>query len=134
MNYPSLVLGTGMLVLSLTACSHNEPLYNVDHHPLPPYAQKLSLNEIETIISQTASRRGWECHPKSYNKMVCNVKRRNHTAVLEINYTNTYFSIVNLNAYNLNYKDGNIHPKYNKWVRLLENEIESSISRKASAR
>ncbi len=53
---------------------------------------------------------------------------RSHTAIVTIQYDATHYTITYKNSVNLNYKDGNIHPNYRKWVQKLQQQIEINIA------
>lgn len=119
---------------AIGGCSSHTPIYNVQEHPFSMDAKRLTNKEIGSTIINTASKRGWTCSQHSESKLVCLLQRRKHAATIEIDYNQSSFSIKNIKTANLNEKDGQIHPKYNKWVKLLKTEIEVAVNLKAVER
>ena len=117
-----------MLVTTpLIGCAKREPIYDVQHHIMPDNAKRMSYSEIEKAIIAVARQRGWECNQQDTNKIVCHIQRREHQADIAIEYTHNQFSIKNIKTSNLDQEEGEIHKKYNKWVKLLEKEITNEI-------
>ncbi len=112
----------------LTGCHPRHLIYNVDHHPMPSHVEHMSQETIKNTIVQTAARRGWICHQAGYGKLVCHLKRRAHQATIEISYNRHEFSIHHVNSNKLKLKEDLIHPKYNKWIKLLEKEIVDALN------
>ena len=115
------------IVALITGCSHHAPIYNVENHPLPPQAQRMTNQEIGQRISQVVCKRDWHCIQKTPNSLMCNIDVRTHQACVKIDYTQCHFSIHYMNASNMSSKCGEIHPKYNKWIKLMEKDIIKAI-------
>ncbi len=116
------------IVGGVTGCSKKAPVYNVERHAMPIAAQSMTNEEIGQRISQVVLRRGWSCHQISTNKLSCSVKRRVHTANVEIDYSQTNFSIIHVSTANLGDQNGRIHRKYNKWIKLMEKDIINAMN------
>ncbi len=54
-------LGIIALMSSITGCSHHAPIYNVENHPFPPEAQRMTNQEIGQRINQVVYKRDWHC-------------------------------------------------------------------------
>lgn len=113
--------------LFLTGCHKRVLIENVDHHPMPSHVENMKNDVIARSIIETAYKRGWICQKTQYNKIVCHCKRRNHQATIEILFSNHDFSINHVSTNNMKSENGKIHPKFNKWVRLLEKEIYQNL-------
>lgn len=113
------IVGTSGIV----GCSRDVPIYNVEQHAMPIHARNLSTPEISRRIQCALSNRKWTCHQTTPNTLVCQVERRAHAATVQIDYNQQCFSINFVDADNLRYENGTIHPKYNKWVKLMETDI-----------
>lgn len=111
----------------MTGCSH-PPIYNVEHHPLPVEAKKLSLQEVSQRIRQALSQRDWRCDETTPSVLICHLERRTHKAIVQIDFGRDFFSIHNIKTENLNSKSGTIHPKYNKWIKNMEKDILRALS------
>jgi hypothetical protein len=114
---------------SITGCA-NAPVYNVEQHPLPIEAKRLTDQEIGQRISQAVSRRDWNCVRTCPKTLICHLDKRTHKAVVQVDYNHEYFSINYVKSTNLKYEGGNIHPKYNQWIRNMEGDIVKAIHQK----
>lgn len=112
---------------SVTGCRSRSPIYNVERHAMPAEAKQLSTQEIGQRIRRTLARRDWHCNQTTPNTLICNVKRRTHNAIVQIDYDQYYFAIHCVNTTNLNHSGGMVHQKYNKWIKLMEKDIIRSI-------
>ena len=57
------------------------------------------------------------------------LRLREHTAVVDIAYSTSNYSIVFKSGVNLSEKDGQIHKNYNGWVQNLDRGIGTELSR-----
>ena len=126
----SIVYALGIIILinGITGCSHRAHIYNVENHPLPPEAQRMANQEIGQKISQVVYKRDWSCNQQTPNSLMCHIDKRNHQACVKIEYTQYHFSIHNMNTSHLGQKCGEIHPKYNKWIKIMEKDIVKAMS------
>jgi hypothetical protein len=119
----TLIIGCGF-----AGCSKVEPIYNVDHHALPADTSRLTESEIGQVIQETAEKRNWKCQKVSPTKINCLYQRNMYQAKVEINYSRYDFSIHEINSSNLKQNEkGEIHKKYNKWIKTLENDIVKQL-------
>jgi hypothetical protein len=94
--------------------------------------QSAAMDAITEAILSSGARRGWKMTMLEpgliRGKIVVNNK---HTVEVDITYNETDFSINYVNSINMNYtvRDGvaNIHPKYNRWVRILKEDIQDQM-------
>ena len=52
---------------------------------------------------------------------------RGHTAVIDVRYTATNYSITYKESANLDYRDGQIHKNYNGWIENLNRDIRANL-------
>jgi hypothetical protein len=62
------------------------------------------------------------------NMIVGTLNLRTHTAVVEIPYSTSTYSIKYRSSVNLNEKDGMIHKNYNGWIQNLTRGINTQLS------
>lgn len=114
--------------IALLGCHPRELIHDVNHHPMPEHVRHMRQEDIKNIIVHTAAHRGWLCHQDGPGKLLCHCKRRAHQATIEILYNNRDFSIKHVSSNNMKLKEDLIHPKYNKWIKLLEREIIDALN------
>lgn len=116
------------IALFLAACAAR-PIQNVDNHPIPYSAQKLSLTEIGNEIGEAAISRGWMVDKKADGHLVATLtKAQTYQAVIDLKYSQTSYSIVYNTSRGLLDSQGNIHYNYGKWVILLDRDIQERLS------
>ena len=121
------VLAMGLVLLAAVSCQ-NRPIHQVDNHPIPLAAQKLSMKEIEQAIIQAGSARRWRFERLGEGSLRAKqLDEKDHEAVVDITFTQTAYSIRLSGSSRLKEKDGTIHPKYNLWARNLEKDIEDRL-------
>ncbi|WP_108652859.1 hypothetical protein [Dongshaea marina] len=113
-----------LLALGLTACSRVQPVMNMDNYPIPA---GLTMKQIQNDIIAAGSQLGWTIVPQKPGQMIGTLYLRSHKAEVTIRYNQKLYSIIYLDSSNLNYKDGQIHPKYNQWVRNLNKYINQNL-------
>lgn len=57
---------------------------------------------------------------------------RSHHAVVEIPYSDKFYSILYVESENLKYDDGEIHRNYNRWVNNLNVDIKRKLAQMAA--
>ena len=115
------------LAASLGACS--APILNIDHaSPTTSAPHKtLSLQQVRTAIIQAGAGLGWEMKDNGPNSLIGTLHLRTHTAVVDIPYTTTDYSIKYRSSINLNEKNGKIHKNYNGWIQNLSKGINTQL-------
>jgi len=121
-----------VLVTGLAACDRNNPLENVTDAPTDAKADT-SLDAITQAILAAGNERGWQKTLKSPGliraKLITGEGK--HVVEVDIAYSRDEFSITYADSFNMNYqlRDGEprIHPKYNRWVQILKDDIQQSI-------
>lgn len=111
----------------IVGCARHVPVYNVEQHAMPVEARNLTTQEMGRRICLILANRDWKCHQTTPNTLVCHIEKRTHKASVQIDYNHQFFSINFVDSTNLKYENGNIHAKYNKWVKLMEEDILKAI-------
>ena len=120
-------------VLIVAGCRAN-PIYNPSDvaFTIPTSSSKaLTLEEYKNAIIRGGSRRGWTFEEEGPGHLVGSVAvRGKHFATVDIVFDTSRYSITYKSSQNLNYNAsrGEIHPNYNSWIRLLEQEIQAEIA------
>ncbi|MDA8230026.1 MAG: hypothetical protein M0006_01670 [Magnetospirillum sp.] len=116
----------------LTGCYRAEPVYEVRNHPIPQAVQaKISPAREEQLITEAAANRNWRVERIAPGQLRATIRIRDkHTAVCDIRYDKTSYSILLVSSENLKQDgEGHIHHTYNSAVHKLEDEIETTLFR-----
>ncbi len=130
-------LGIAIFILSMNiaGCSRIDTLNNYSHAAGAGFnAAKLSDKEIGIRIKKAAMDNKWACNSINNNQLMCTLNVRDHEAVINIDYTQTGYSIAYVSSKNLmhNKDKGTIHRNYNKWIKLLRRSIDRTMSMPAT--
>ena len=137
--------------------AHLEPIVNYENQEIKRFdTRKLSIEEVQMAIRNAAEKNKWRVEPGEAGHIIATLVVRNqHTAVVDIAYTTTSFSITYKSSENLNYSKDNkeaavntagvntigytgivtsksgpvIHPSYNKWVQQFKDAIFRELQR-----
>ena len=126
-----LILLSGVLLLA--ACK-TAPVLNVTNEPVNSVAGQpgLTIEQVENVIIGAAIKRGWK--PKVVNEGLIEARLdlRQHTAIINIAYTPTTYSIKYVDSQNLHYNNGKIHRNYNNWISHLSRDIQLGLWQEAN--
>jgi len=118
-----------VVMVAFTACNRMEPVYNVEEQAIPSGTQqKISSEQVGKIIAKAALDKGWLVNETKPGLLHCTIKWRDHSAVVDITYSNQSYSIELDTSQNLKESDGMIHRKYNERVQALQKEIDKKLS------
>jgi hypothetical protein len=122
-TYRNLILLAVALLLS--ACT-SKPIYN----PSDTLSSNLDITDLEmqnAIISALAQRR-WTVQAVQPGKIQAEITVRKHHAEIDIPYSPTSLQILYRTSSNLNYKNGEIHRNYNRWIKNLRLNVLKELS------
>lgn len=118
------LLACTLLFAGVAQASRLEPVYNVIDHPIPPAAQKLSLDEIGRNIILAGTPRHWRFEPIKPGQMRATYDNGKHAATINIAYSQRSYSITLVSTVNLLQEGNEVHRTYNMWVHNLEKDID----------
>ena len=104
-----------------------EPIYQVIDHPVPPLAQKVSVDEIGHAIIEAGLMRRWRFEPHGPGQMDATYDNGKYAATVRVTYNQKAYSITLVNT-NLPQEGNQIHRTYNLWVHNLEKDIEIRLA------
>lgn len=101
-------------------------IQNIENSPITS-TQSLSMSDVEKAIIEGSRVRGWQPRVIGPGHIEAVLYIRSHVAKVDIHFDTKAYSITYKDSVNLDYKNGRIHRNYNKWVRNLNNDIQSKI-------
>lgn len=110
----------------LVGCA-NQPIYDVQNHPIPATAQKMPLERIETVIIQAGQSRNWKFQRAGTGHLVGVQTDPKFSATVDVYFDQNSYRIIKKSTTGMKEKDGTVHPHYNFWVRNLEHDIETYL-------
>ena len=117
-----------VLAVAVVACA-TVPIMNVDNAPVLTAAGKQpTAEQVRMAIMRAGAALGWQMKEEGPNKLVGTLMLRNHTAVVDIPYSTTGYSIKYRSSVNLDESGGNIHKNYNGWIQNLTKGINTQLS------
>jgi hypothetical protein len=117
-----------VLAVLVVACA-TVPIMNVDNAAVPAQGGKQpTADQVKMAIMRAGGALGWQMKEEAPNKLVGTLMLRTHTAVVEIPYSATSYSIKYRSSTNLDESGGNIHKNYNGWIQNLTKGINTQLS------
>lgn len=102
---------------SLAACSHTEPIYNVENRTVPVQTSNLlSSGTLADAIVRAADAQHWRLNALAPGEYRATTTWRSHSATAIIRYDTATYSISLEQSRNLRQADGQIHRAYNRRV------------------
>lgn len=122
-------LTTAVLMSILLAGCTSVPIMNVDRAAVTTVTGNPATREqVRNAIVRAGTGLGWQFRDESPNMLVGTLVIRSHTAVIEIPYSRTEFSIRHRSSVNLDESGGNIHRNYNAWIQNLTRAINAQLA------
>lgn len=119
------------LVVSTVAqagCFRCEPILNVtDVLVASPVDKPVTAEQVRAAIIRAGLVLGWQIREEGPGRLVGTLVLRTHTAVVEIPYSATSYSITYKSSINLDEGGGQIHKNYNGWISNLNKGINGQI-------
>jgi S1-C subfamily serine protease len=119
----------------VVGCARLQPIYNVGNAQITTRSGKTpALEDVAQGIKQTAERRGWVVSDETPGHMVAIITvdrswpvRQSHMAAVDIAFNPSNYSITYKYSSELLWNGAEIHRNYNKWVKLLEQDINARL-------
>ena len=117
-----------VMAVVVAGCT-SAPIMNVDNAAVSGASGKpLTQDQVRGAIIRAGTALGWQMKDEGPNKLIGTLMLRTHTAVVEIPYSATDFSIKYRSSVNLDESGGKIHKNYNGWIQNLNRGINAQIS------
>ena len=111
----------------LVGCA-NQPIYDVQYHPIPLAAQKMPLERIETVIIQAGQSRNWKFQRAGTGHLIAVQTDPKYSATVDVYFDQNSYRIIKSSTTGMKEKEGTVHPHYNFWIRNLERDIETYLA------
>jgi hypothetical protein len=123
------VFALGIGTLGLAACHRGAPILNFQDQPIPASASKLSDDEIARQIKIAGASLGWKFDDAGPGKLRGTHQAQEHTAMIDVSFTRTTYSIILDSSVNLRQSSGGtVSSRYNWWAQNLKNKIDSQLT------
>jgi hypothetical protein len=114
--------------LALAGCTRTLPIYNVAAAPVVAAAGQPGSAEVRAAIVGALNDKGWIVEQDDPGRILAEINVRSHRADIAIDYSATQYSITYQDSADLLHDGSMIHRNYNKWIMLLEREINQRLS------
>ena len=114
----------------LAACQNVVvPIQNVQKAPVASSANKpLTTDQVRGAIVRAGSTLGWIMKDEGPGKLTGTLLLRTHTAVVDIPYSASDYSILYKSSIDLKEANGQIHKNYNGWITNLTRGINAQLA------
>ncbi len=129
----SFITAASVIGLTLQGCSNYQPIYNVSHQELPPLPTSFTEQDIGHTIREAAKDRGWACTQTQPNKLICKLRHHEDYVTIDIGFDKKNFSITHINAGKMDAGEDHVHRRYNRWVKLLRNDILNKLENRVNS-
>ena len=118
------------LMEALTGAKYpaRNPIQNVNDAAIVS-ANPVQAAQVKSAIMVAGTSLGWQMTEVRPGLIQGTLNLRKHTAVVDIPYSTTKYSIVYKSSVNLDERDGQIHKNYNSWVQNLSKKIGTELLR-----
>jgi hypothetical protein len=114
-------------LVALAGCT-SAPIRNVNDAPVVLGSGKAATaDQVRMAIIGAGNGLGWTMAPASPGLVTGRIALRGHTALIDVRYTPTTYSIAYKDSTNLDFKDGQIHKNYNGWIENLNRDIRGNL-------
>jgi hypothetical protein len=120
-------IGLALCLCASTASWGVRPILNVNDAPIVS-AKPVPAAQVKSAIMTAGTSLGWQMAEVSPGLIQGTLNLRKHTAIVDIPYSATKYSIVYKSSINLDEKDGQIHRNYNSWVQNLSKKIDAELA------
>ena len=116
------------VVLAIAGCG-SVPIMNVKDAAISSSSGKpMSNAEVRSSILRAGAALGWQMKDEGPNMLVGTILLRDHSAVVEIPYSASTYSIKYRSSTNLKESNGSIHKNYNGWIQNLTRGINAQLT------
>lgn len=104
------------------------PIQNVTNAQINTNSgKKPTLSAVTHDILQAGVSLGWEMKKDKHGHIIATLNLRKHMVKVDINYTQTEYSIIYNDSHEMQYDGSTIHSNYNSWVQNLNKKISGYV-------
>ena len=118
-----------LMLFAATVADARTNIIDIEDAPVPA---GLGLAQVQQSIAVGALDRGWTPRVIEPGHIEATIKVRSHTVVVDITFDESAYSIQYKDSDKMDYKDGQIHRNYNRWVANLNKSLLQSLFRAAT--
>jgi hypothetical protein len=112
----------------LIGCRAAVPIIDITDAPITTGSGKSpSLSVVTHDIVQAGIGLGWQMKKENPGHIIATLVLRKHMVKVDINYSNTEYSILYKDSTEMNYDGEKIHANYNSWVQNLSKSINKHV-------
>jgi hypothetical protein len=116
-----------LAVVVLVACT-TAPIRNINEAPVVTGSGKaVTADQVRVAIVGAGHGLGWTMAQTAPGLVTGRIALRGHTAMIDVRYTPTTYSIVYKDSSNLEFGNGQIHKNYNGWIENLNRDIRTNL-------
>jgi hypothetical protein len=113
--------------VALAGCT-SAPVRNINDAPVVTGSGKrLTADQVRVAIVGAGTGLGWTMAAATPGLVTGRLALRGHTAMIDVRYTPTTYSILYKDSSNLEYGNGQIHKNYNGWIENLNRDIRGNM-------
>jgi hypothetical protein len=113
----------------ISACATTAPIMNVNDAAVSSASGKaLTADQVRSAIVRAGAALGWLMKDDGPGKLTGTLMLRTHTAVVDIPYSPTTYSIRYKSSVDLQEAGGQIHKNYNGWIQNLTRGINAQLA------
>jgi hypothetical protein len=114
---------------TVAACGTLAPIQNVnDATVVSPAGKPLGADQVRGAIVRAGATLGWIMKDEGPGKLIGTLILRTHTAVVDISYSPSNYSITYKSSIDLKEANGMIHRNYNGWIQNLNRGINVQLA------
>ena len=113
--------------VGLAGCAY-APVRNVLEAPVATGSGKAATeDQIRSAIVGAGNGLGWTMTPAAPGLVTGRLAIRGNTALIDVRYTPTTYSILYKDSSGLDFKEGQIYKRYNTWIENLNRNIRGNL-------
>jgi len=126
---PHALLFAGLVLIMLVGCRSGSILDIRDAGIPAAVGQSMTMDDVAKGIIAAGSKHGWTMAIQTQGHIVGTLVLRRHTAVVDIFYSTSSYSILYKDSTNLKYDATRktIHGNYTSWIRNLHDAIQKEL-------
>ena len=123
------ILFAGLVLIMLVGCRTGSILDIRDAGIPAAPGQNVTMDDVAARIMTAGSKHGWTMAIQTQGHIVGTLALRRHTAVVDIFYSTSSYSILYKDSSNLKYDATRktIHANYTSWIRNLHDAIQKEL-------